>query len=219
MSSDADTNDMTDPARTDRRLAALERRAAAPHPGPLIARDYLRPREIDAGTLADLVGMDGGLLEAMLAGTSPFDVDAAVRLGRGLGLAPWRIMRAQLRHDFALARANEGGEPVPPIDYFADRPFPATALRGHLARTEAAETHERLFFVADDDASGMESVHPLRVGDRLRVWSDDDRVAWAGPFLRNPEGSPLFVFAPKPVWETWFAWGARAEYVPAPPNA
>lgn len=210
---------MNDVQTMERRVTARERRTAAPHPGPEIARDYLAPLGLDARVFAALVGMDGDRLDAMLAGTMSLDVDAAVRFGRALGLGPHHIMRAQMRHDFARSRATELEQPSPPADYFADRLLPTGAVRGHLARTEAAESQKMFYFVADPGTNVRETdmarAHPLRTGDRLRVFAADGSAVWCGPILRNLDGSPLFAFVPQAIWAGWFAAGAAAEFVPA----
>lgn len=212
---------MNDARHGERHEATAERREPAPHPGPLIARDYLRPLGLDVREFAALVGMDGDRLAAMLAGTLSLDVDAAVRFGRSLGLPADRLMRAQMRHDFAESRKVELLQPVPASDVLADRAFPSDALHGHLTRTEGAEDRERFYFVADDDARskehGFERVHPIGMGDRLRIYAPDGAIAWAGPVLRNLDGRLLFAFAPARLWQGWFVSGARAEFSPAPP--
>ncbi len=204
--------------QTVARATPAERRVPSSHPGPGIARDILAPLGLDAAALATLVGMEPIRFAAMIAGTAAFDVETAVRLGHSLGLPPYRIMRAQLRHDFSRLRATEHERPVLQPDTLAERPFPSDALRGHLARTSGAEIHDLLFFVADELAAPahaeLERVHALRVGDRLRVHEPDGRIAWAGPIVRNLDGEQLFPFAPRPVWETWFARSLRADYVP-----
>lgn len=211
---------MNEARPSDRRFSAAERRAAAPHPGPQIARDYLEPLGLDAHAFAAMVGMDGERLAAMLAGSISLDVDAAVRFGRSVGLPAERLMRAQTRHDFARARETEGSQPLPPASVLADQPFPRDAFHGHLARTGGAEEHEKLYFVTDDDDSiahnaDFARVHPVRVGDRLRVYAGDGTCMWAGPVLRNLDGRLLFAFAAPSVWTNWFATEARADFVPA----
>ncbi len=200
------------------RPTPAERRFPSPHPGPGIARDILAPLGLEASALAALLGVDPVRFAAMIAGTAAFDVDTAVRLGHALGLPPYRIMRAQLRHDFSRLRATEHERPELPADTLGDRTFPSDALRGHLARTSGAESQDLLFFVADEPATptraDLERVYALCVGDRLRVHESDGRIAWTGPIVRNLDGERLFPFAARPVWETWFARNLHAEYVP-----
>lgn len=210
---------MDDPMETNRHLSPAERRARAPHPGLAVDAEYLRPLGLDAHAFAALIAMDGERLAAMLAGQASIDVDAAVRFGRSLGLPPERIMRAQMRHDFALSREIEHLMPIPPTDTLVDLPFPKDAIHGHLARTEGAEVHEMLFFVADEGSTldaGFDRIHPIRPGDRLRVYASDGTCVWAGPALRNLDGAWLFAFASPRVWESWFLAEARADFVAAP---
>lgn len=195
----------------------INRRTPALHPGLLIAREYLEPLGLSATEFAHLVGMDPARLENMLAGTASIDVDAAVRIGRSIGISVERIMRAQIRYDFALVRETEHLRPVPPPDALAHRPFPESALRGHLALTRESNDNVALFFVADrrpgDVANDMSSVHPVRIGDALRVYDANGRRAWAGPILRTLDGAPLFAFVPPNLWKSWFEANARADYV------
>ena len=198
--------------------APSERRAKAPHPGPAIAQAYLEPLGLEPRIFADLIGMDCERLEAMLAGTMPVDVDAAVRFGRSLGVPPERIVRAPLRHDFAVARAHEHEMPQPPSDTLAALPFPAEAMSGYLARVNAGEATDNLYFVrGETDASheaDLNRVHRVMPGDRLRIYDPQDACVWAGPLLRNLDGAPLFAFARPSQWNEWFSRGYRADFFP-----
>jgi addiction module HigA family antidote len=75
----------------------VERRQAAPHPGPIIKRDYLDVLGMSVEALAAALDMDLERLAAMLEGRASIDVDAAIRFGRGLQLPAERIMQMQLR--------------------------------------------------------------------------------------------------------------------------
>ena len=85
---------------------SAERRLAAPHPGPIIKREYVDALEIDTASLAAALAMDRERLEGMLAGTISIDVDAAIRFARALQLPAERIMQMQIRADFAAARPH-----------------------------------------------------------------------------------------------------------------
>lgn len=205
-------------ASTTLRATSLQsnRRTPALHPGPLIAREYLEPLGLDAAAFAEIIGMDAERLAAMLAGDVSLDVDAAVRIGRSIGISVERLMRSQIRYDFGVARDTEHLRPIPAPDILAHRPFPSDALHGHLALTHESNEHLALFFVADrhpgDVVSDMSSVHPVRIGDSLRIYDAEGRYAWAGPILRTLEGDPLFAFVPPHIWNAWFTQNARAEF-------
>jgi addiction module HigA family antidote len=201
-------------------LVGADRRVRAPHPGPGIARDYLEAIGLDTAAFARIIGMDGTRLAAMLAGSASFDVDAAVRLGRSLGISPERLMRMQLRHDFERSRADEHEMPVPPSDTLAPQAFPKDALRGYLARVNGVDAGENLYFVHSDDGdtlpADLSRVHRINDGDRLRIFAEDGVCIWAGPVLKDLDGRRLFVFAKPHVWHSWFDDGLRADWYPAP---
>ena len=194
----------------------IDRRTSASHPGLLIAREYVGPLGLSVPDLAALVGIDATRLAAMLAGTASLDVDAAVRLGRSIGISVERLMRAQIRYDFAVARESEHLRPVPSPDVLAQRPFPDDAMHGHLACTHDSSARLAIFFVADqqtgDVADDMTSIHPVRIGDALRIYDAHGQPAWAGPILRTLDGDPLFAFVSPRIWRAWFAANARADY-------
>lgn len=197
----------------------LNRRTPAPHPGRLVAREFLDPLGLDPTKFANLIGMDATRLNAMLAGDASLDVDAAVRIGRSIGISVERLMNAQIRYDFGVVRDTEHLWPVPSPDVLADFPFPETALPGHLALTHDASDRAALFFVADggtsDGEHDMSSVHPVRIGDTLRIYETDGRYAWAGPILRTLDGDPLFAFVSPNIWKAWFTANARADFARA----
>jgi addiction module HigA family antidote len=201
-------------------LVRDDRRVRAPHPGFSIARDYLEPIGLDAAAFARIIGMDAARLAAMLEGSASFDVDAAVRVSRSLGISPERLMRVQLRHDFERSRAVEHAMPVPRTDTLAAQPFPQDALRGYLARVNGVDAGENLYFVHSDDGdtlpADLSRVHRINDGDRLRIFSKDNACVWAGPVLQDLDGRRLFVFAKPDVWHSWFDDGLRADWSAAP---
>ena len=199
------------------RMIPLQRRRPAPHPGPVIASDFLDPLGLDAAAFAVLAGIDATRLDAMLSGTTSIDVDAAVRFGRCLGLSAERIMLAQARYDFAVSRSVEHRMPRPATDVLAHVKLPSNALHGHLTRALRTEGRESLFFVADElglGYDGFERAHALGIGDRLRIYGSNGRPVWGGAVLQDFDEGWLFAFATRPEWQEWFAHEARAEYLP-----
>lgn len=204
-------------------VVGAERRAEAPHPGPLIARDFLEPLGLGATGFAEELGMDPSVLAAMLEGHASIDVPTAIRIARALQLPAERIMQMQLRYDFAAARRISGPEPVGPLRPPAFVAFPADALRGRLGRSADAAGGDSLFFreelggrIADDDFAGL---HALWHGDRLRVADPAGTVLWMGPILHDFDGRTLLPYVRVATWQGWFASGYPAELAMSPAHA
>ncbi len=200
------------------------RRQAAPHPGPVILRDYLAPLELDAESLATQIGMDAHLLAAMLSGAKSIDVETAVRLSRSLQLNPQTLMEMQLRHDFARARNDATIETIPVLAADGRVGFPEQGfLRGRLAGLREASGYgevrfETLSFFADRKSGHdvLACMYDIRLGARLRIYGEDGRPVWTGVVLQTFDGKPLLPYARPNTWIEWFANRERADFVPAP---
>jgi addiction module HigA family antidote len=202
-----------------------ERRAAAPHPGPIVKRQFLDPLGVSPAALAEQIGMDAERLAAMLEGRASIDVETAVRLARSLQLPGERVMHMQNRFDFAAART------VPELAKIAVlKPVDATAfpesgyLTGHLGHAaEDSAGDGSLFFQEDlprlipgDEYAGL---HALWQGDRLRIYGPDDEPVWTGPILQNLDGRMLLPYVRVDEWQPWFAGGFRADLAIGPEHA
>lgn len=192
-----------------------ERRVEAPHPGPLIKRDYVDAVGLSVDRLAAHAGLDALRLNAMFDGTASFDVDAAIRLSRALQLPAERIMRMQIRRDFAMARDRHDGET---IDVFVPGdvlPFGESYVSGRLARASDGGTDASLYFQQTLDTRHSEDayagMHALWRGDRLRVYGDDGHALWVGPVLTDFDGHVFLPFARTETWLAWFAQGRPAD--------
>lgn len=201
----------------------IERRFAAPHPGPIIQRDFLDALGFSAPTLAGQLGMDPERLADMLAGRISFDVEAAIRLSRALQISPERIMQMQLRCDFLLAREIAPIQAVNVLEPLAAPDFPDSFLHGRLGRTGDERTGDvSLFFQEDvapragDDYAGF---HALWRGDRLRIYDPAKAVLWVGPILQNLDGHILLPFARALEWPVWFGAGYQADLAVGPEHA
>ncbi|GAC1312200.1 MAG: hypothetical protein NVSMB19_26510 [Vulcanimicrobiaceae bacterium] len=197
------------------RTTEIDRRGAAPHPGPQIQRDYLDALDIDVPTFATAVGMEPSRLWAMLAGRMSLDVDAALRISRALQLPAERLMQLQVRYDFAAARRDASLDAVGLLSDSNPRPFPETSLRGRLGRSIDASGEASFFFqeelvrkVTGDRYAGL---HALWLGDRLRIYDDGGNAIWSGPVLQNLDGRMLLPFVRATEWSAWFAAGNRAD--------
>lgn len=192
-----------------------ERRVEAPHPGPLIRRDYIDVLGLTVEDIAAHLGVDAEPLRGMLAGTRTIDVATAVRLSRALQLPAERIMRMQLRHDFAEARDRENLNAVGVLVARDVQSFPDIYVRGRLARANDPSGEGSLFFqqqlsgpVAGDAYAGL---HALWRGDRLRVYDTTGAPIWTGPVLTDLDGRVLLPYVRTDVWLDWFGQGRTAD--------
>jgi addiction module HigA family antidote len=193
-----------------------ERRVAAPHPGPIVKRDYLDPLGIETRVLASHVGMESARLESMLAGVTSFDVDTSVRLSRALGLPAERLMQMQTRYDFSLARGVARLNDIDVIGPSQVEAFAAgEAIRGRLGRASDPFGDGSLYFqdevarkIGSENYAGF---HALWRGDRLRVYEPNGNAIWTGPILQNLDGRILLPFVRAVVWQSWFEMRYRAD--------
>jgi addiction module HigA family antidote len=203
---------------------SAERRLAAPHPGPIIKREYVDALEIDLASLAAALAMDRQRLEGMLAGTLSIDVDAAIRFARALQLPAERIMQMQIRADFAASRPHSAYTNVGIVRRSTPFPFPDSGfLVGRLGRaSDDVSTGGSFFFqenVAPTEGDHYAGLHALWRGDRLRVYDPEGRVAWTGPILQNLDGRTLLPFVHPSDWHDWFATGRNADLAIGPDHA
>ena len=196
---------MDDKKRSGHRrpIAASNRRADATHPGVLLRESFLGPLAIDSDEFARHVGIEAEVLTAILAGEVSVSVWDAVSIGRALQISPERLMRMQMRHDFARARARDAETP-PLFRSAISAPFPSQFERGRLDETRGR------YAVAPyrpiPDATG--TMHELRRGDVLRVYSDEfDRPEplWHGIVLTDLDGDVYFPYVERSLWSQWFA--------------
>ena len=205
-------------------IVRTDRRAAAPHPGPILKREYLDPAGVGVATLAGQIGIEPSRLEAMLAGAMSFDVDASIRFARALQVSAERLMQMQLRFDFASARGDARYAQVAVMRPVAPQPFPEREfLRGRLgfASNHGADgsyvfKEDRRRDETDEDYAGL---HALWVGDRLRVFGTDGARLWTGPILQNLDGTILLPFARTAEWRGWFEAAYAADLAFGPDHA
>jgi len=195
-----------------------DRRAPAPHPGPVIRAEYVEPLELSVATLCSKAGMDPQRFAEMLDGRRSFDVDSAVRLGRALQLPADKIMQMQLKHDFAVARRTVDLQEITLVEPEKAAAFPdAGYLCGRLGRLrDDAAADASAYFKQElehryDDEEHM-GVHALWRGDRLRVYDPrDGGVLWTGPILQSLDGRMMLPCARPEDWHGWFADAHRAD--------
>ncbi len=195
-----------------------DRRAPAPHPGPVIREEYFEPLGLSAAAVAVKAGMDPRRFGEMIAGKRSFDVEHAVRLGRALQLPADKIMQMQLKHDFSEARRTVDLQAIPPLEAQSTSAFPeAGFLRGRLGRLrDDGPAEVSAYFQqdierreGDDDYAG---VHALWRGDLLRIYDPHGSgVLWSGPILQSLDGRMLLPYARSEDWRSWFADAHRAD--------
>ena len=184
----------------------VDRRGAAPHPGPILKREYLDRLGIEPDVFAIHANIDRVALADIFAGVRSLDADSAVRFARALGLPAERLMQMQVRYDFAIARDVPELARLEPIGPSLPPTFPeAGFLRGRLGRTPDGFGDGSLFFQEDvPEQFGQNAyagLHALWRGDRLRVFDAQDRPVWTGPLLQNLDGRILLPFARPAVWQ------------------
>jgi addiction module HigA family antidote len=195
---------------------ATERRSEAPHPGPIVRRDFLEPLGQDHRSFAAHIGLDPERVYAILSGALPLDAEVAVRFARALGVPAEKLMQMQLRFDFAVARARPVVARLEPVRPAGPPSFPAhDFLCGRLRRTSDGFGEGSLFFQEDmptrSDRDLHAGLHALWFGDRLRVYEPRGAVIWTGPVLQNLDGRILLPYERPAVWNAWFVSGFRAD--------
>ena len=90
------------------------------HPGRVLKDDFLKPRGITIGMLAERSGLDEWRIRTLLTGTRAIDAPIAVRLANALGTTPLYRMLLQAQHELLLrqrlrrASSRVGSMDVPP---------------------------------------------------------------------------------------------------------
>lgn len=178
------------------------RRADALHPGVLVQECFIDPLAIDVGEFARHVGIEAEVLAAILAGHVSLSVWDAVSIGRALQISPERLMRMQVRHDFARARVRDAETPAL-FRPTTSSSFPSQFERGRLDKTRGRYAIVPYRPVPDANAIA----HEVRRGDVLRIYSDEfDRPEplWHGIVLADLDGDVYFPYVERAVWTQWF---------------
>lgn len=192
-----------------------ERRAVAPHPGPKLKAEYFDALGVDTDSFARDYRIDPERFAAMLAGKLSIDVDTSLRIARALEISAERIMRMQVRHDFAAARNDASVGALGTLVDRKPRPFPEYFLCGRLGRSSDVGGEAPLFFQQDlaGKAAGdpYAGLHALWRGDRLRIYGSNGEPIWIGPILADLDDRIMLPFARREAWLGWFDAGYRAD--------
>lgn len=202
-------------AANETRISA-ERRHGAPHPGPIVKRDFLEPLGFDHISFAAHVGLESEHVYEILSGVKGFDAEVSVRFARALGIPAEKLMQMQLRHDFSVMRGRPDIALLDPIRPVVPPMFPSVGfLPGRLRRIADGFGDGSLFFEEDiEDRAERHrhaGTHALWFGDRLRIYGPRDNVIWIGPVLQNLDGKILLPYERHAVWTAWFAASYRAD--------
>lgn len=190
-----------------------ERRVPAPHPGPLIRRQYFESIGLSISVFADHVGINFDRLDAMLHGEAPIDALTAVYFGRVLQLPAERIMQMQLKYDFATARSvnlpdetshiNIPKFDFPENDYLVGNIF--------MDSDNTMGFREKLI----NNAQVGQGVYKLWRGDMLCICSHnepDSEILWSGKIIQNLDGHLMIALIESHVWKEWFARNFEARF-------
>ncbi len=196
---------------------AIERRVAAPHPGPIVKAEYLDPLGVTPADLAARIGSDPERLGRILAGDASFDVPTAIRIARALQLPAERLMQMQLKFDFAAARQDATLKSIRVLEPSANAVFPNEFMNGSLGLAGGNVAGDGSVYFKQslerrppgDEYAGM---HALWRGDLLRVYRPGtSEVLWMGPVMQNLDGRVLLPHINAFEWREWFAASYRAD--------
>ncbi len=179
------------------------RRSEAVHPGVLVDQRFVSPLGIDVQEFARQLEIEPDALTEMLAGRASLSVIDAVRIGSALQLSPERLMRMQVRFDFAKARSHDATTRRPLFRPARAVAFPERFERGRLDSTAGQYAVVRYHAPVDGD----DSTHVLRPGDMLRIHSDRFDHAeplWSGPVLFDLDGDLYLPYVERKRWSDWF---------------
>lgn len=189
----------------------------------MLKREYLDALGVSIEAFAIAIGMDVVALREMLAGARSLDVDASLRIARALELPAERLMRMQLRADFAVARGDAARHALDVLTDPNPQPFPERYLRGRLGQTVDAYGEISLYFQQDvalhTRGERYAGLHALWRGDRMRIFDASDVVVWTGPLVHDLDGRIMLPFARTLEWRAWFAAGHRADLAFGPDHA
>jgi len=88
-----------------------------PHPGEILAEDYLRPLGMSARELAEALDVPPNRITEIVRGRRGVSADTAARLGRYFSTSAEIWLNMQQAHDLSRVRAHRGSE----IDKIAPR--------------------------------------------------------------------------------------------------
>jgi addiction module HigA family antidote len=75
------------------------------HPGEILSEEFLKPLNMSARGLAELIGVPGNRISDIVRARRDMTVDTALRLALFFGTSPEFWMNAQVAHDLSKARA------------------------------------------------------------------------------------------------------------------
>jgi antitoxin HigA-1 len=81
----------------------------AVHPGPWLRAEVIAPHDLSVTTAAAQLGVTRQAMSNLLNGHAGLSADMAIRFEKAFGLRAETLLRMQMAHDLAAARAREIG--------------------------------------------------------------------------------------------------------------
>ena len=81
-----------------------------PHPGEILAEEYLKPRGLSARGLAAALGVPANRISEIVRARRGITADTAARLGRYFGTSAEMWLTMQQAHDLSKVRAECGAD-------------------------------------------------------------------------------------------------------------
>ena len=79
-----------------------------PHPGVILAEEFMKPLQLSANALALALRVPANRITAIVAGQRALTADTALRLASYFGTSPEFWSNMQAGHDLTKARAEHG---------------------------------------------------------------------------------------------------------------
>jgi addiction module HigA family antidote len=93
-------------AATDFGAIATGRRLAPVHPGEVLTKEFIEPKEITRYRVAKAMGVPQRRIDELCAGTRAMTADTVLRLGRVFGIEAQVWLNLQARYDLETAQRD-----------------------------------------------------------------------------------------------------------------
>ena len=106
--------------------AAKKAELTHPHPGEILAAEFLEPRAIAVETLAAAIDVPARRLKEIIAGKRAITADTALRLSRYFGLSERYWLNLQTCYDLEVEKDRLEGRLEQEVRVFSAPPFSPT---------------------------------------------------------------------------------------------